>query len=133
MKKAEGQNPFILDSKPPTADLKAFLLGENRFAALKKQLPAEADSLFLELEKECKERFALYQKLAKLWLVSYLFLQSLSQLTLTAPFTQGSQGEGGLSWQLPLHKGAKVRVELSWQLPLHKGAKVRGRTKLTAL
>ena len=66
MKKAEGQNPFILDSKSPTADLKAFLLGENRFAALKKQLPAEADSLFLELEKECKERFALYQKLAKL-------------------------------------------------------------------
>ncbi|MBE7080591.1 MAG: pyruvate:ferredoxin (flavodoxin) oxidoreductase, partial [Clostridiales bacterium] len=66
MRKAEGLNPFILDSKAPTADFKSFLMGENRFAALKKQLPAEADSLFDELEKSCKERFALYQKLAEL-------------------------------------------------------------------
>lgn len=65
--KNEGKNPFILDSKAPTADLKGFLMGENRFAALKKQLPAEADSLFTELETVCKERFALYQKLAKLY------------------------------------------------------------------
>ena len=65
--KNEGKNPFILDSKAPTADLKGFLMGENRFAALKKQLPAEADSLFTELETVCKERFALYQKLSKLY------------------------------------------------------------------
>ena len=65
-RKTEGLNPFVLDSKAPTADFKEFLMGENRFAAVKKQLPAEADSLFDELEKTCKERFSLYEKLAKL-------------------------------------------------------------------
>jgi pyruvate-ferredoxin/flavodoxin oxidoreductase len=65
--KTEGKNPFILDSKAPTADLKTFLSGENRFAVLKKQLPDEADSIFAQAEKECQERFAFYQRLIDLF------------------------------------------------------------------
>lgn len=63
----EGKNPFTLDSKAPTADLKEFLLGENRFASLKKVDPQRAEELFLRAEKESKARFALYQKLSMLF------------------------------------------------------------------
>lgn len=63
----EGKNPFTLDSKAPTADLKEFLLGENRFASLKKVDPDRAEELFSRAEKESKARFALYQKLSTLF------------------------------------------------------------------
>ncbi len=63
----EGKNPFTLDSKAPTAELKEFLLGENRFASLKKVDPQRAEALFLRAEKESKARFALYQKLSMLF------------------------------------------------------------------
>ena len=57
-------HPFTLDSKPPTLDFQEFLLGENRFARLKKSNPQEAERLFKQAEKECKERYAFYEKLA---------------------------------------------------------------------
>ena len=63
----EGKNPFQLDSKAPTADLKEFLQGENRFAALEKIDGERAETLFSRAEKESKARFALYQKLATLF------------------------------------------------------------------
>ncbi len=56
--------PFTLDSKPPTLDFQEFLLGENRFARLQKSNPQEAERLFRQAEKECKERYAFYEKLA---------------------------------------------------------------------
>lgn len=65
--KAEGKNPFQLDSKAPTADLRTFFMGENRFATLKKQLPDEADSIFAQAERECKERFDHLQRLQTLY------------------------------------------------------------------
>ena len=64
MRKAEGKNPFTLDQSPPTADFRAFLMGENRFAALKNNSPEIAEELFTQAEQECKERFAFYQNLA---------------------------------------------------------------------
>lgn len=63
-KKAEGKPPFMLDSKAPTADFKAFLMGENRFASLKKSAPQVADELFEQAEKDSKELFAFYQNLS---------------------------------------------------------------------
>ncbi|MBQ8229949.1 MAG: pyruvate:ferredoxin (flavodoxin) oxidoreductase [Clostridia bacterium] len=63
----EGKNPFTLDSKAPTAELKEFLSGENRFASLKNIDPERAEELFFRAEKESKARFALYQKLSTLF------------------------------------------------------------------
>ena len=62
--KTEGKNPFILDSKAPTADFQDFLAGENRFASLKKSRPALAQTLFEQAERESKELYEFYQKLA---------------------------------------------------------------------
>ena len=63
----EGKNPFILDSKAPSADLRTFLMGENRFAVLKKIAENEAESILTQTEEECKKRLHLYQRLAKLF------------------------------------------------------------------
>ena len=65
--KAQGKNPFQLDSKAPTADFQSFLMGENRFAALKKLYPDEAEQVFQDAEAACKERFAFYQRLQALY------------------------------------------------------------------
>ncbi len=61
----EGKNPLILDSKAPMVEFRDFLMGENRFAALKNTAPERAEGLFAEAEKESKRRFAFYQKLSK--------------------------------------------------------------------
>ena len=63
--KKQGKNPFTLDSKAPTADLKSFLMGENRFAVLKNTRPELADELFAQAERECAERIKLYRKLSE--------------------------------------------------------------------
>ena len=60
----EGTNPFTLDSKEPTASYKEFILGEARYAALKKQNPEMADKLFETAEAENNARLASYKKLA---------------------------------------------------------------------
>ncbi len=61
----EKEHPLTLDSKAPTADFKSFLLGENRFASLKKAQPALAEALFDQAEKECKKQRELYEYLSK--------------------------------------------------------------------
>ena len=61
---AKGQNPFTLDSKDPTGDYQAFILGETRYASLKKTQPAVAEELFKRTEESSKERLAGYKKMA---------------------------------------------------------------------
>ncbi|MDU2064559.1 MAG: thiamine pyrophosphate-dependent enzyme, partial [Sporomusaceae bacterium] len=63
-KKETGANPFVLDSKEPTADFREFLLGEVRYSALKKQFPEMAEALFEKTEKDAKDRLASYKRLA---------------------------------------------------------------------
>ena len=60
---AQGKNPFTLDSKPATGDYKEFILGENRYAALKQQFPEEAATLFARAEQEAKDKYDYYKKL----------------------------------------------------------------------
>ena len=55
--KAQGQNPFILDSKKPDGSLRKFLEGEIRFASLKRTFPEEADKLHSELEAQFNARY----------------------------------------------------------------------------
>ena len=65
--KAQGENPFILDSKQPTLPLREFLLRENRFVALQKSNPERAELLFTKAEKECKEKREFYERLSSLF------------------------------------------------------------------
>ncbi|MDE5548415.1 MAG: hypothetical protein K2J30_05425, partial [Clostridia bacterium] len=61
---AQGENPFTLDSKDPTGDYQAFILGETRYASLKKTQPELADDLFKKTEESSKARLAGYKKMA---------------------------------------------------------------------
>jgi pyruvate-ferredoxin/flavodoxin oxidoreductase len=62
--KEVGKNPFILDSKEPTMELKKFLMGEVRYSALQKQFPEMAEALFAKTEKDAKEKLGIYKRLA---------------------------------------------------------------------
>lgn len=62
--KEEGKNPFVLDSKEPTADFREFLMGEVRYASLAKQFPEAADALFEKTQRDAMERLEGYKKLA---------------------------------------------------------------------
>jgi pyruvate-ferredoxin/flavodoxin oxidoreductase len=64
--KEQGKNPFILDSKEPTANFREFLLGEVRYSSLERTFPDAAEGLFTAAEEAAKERYENYKKLAKL-------------------------------------------------------------------
>ena len=63
--KAEGKNPFILDSKEPTASFRDFLLSEVRYSALQRTFPEIAEELFQKCEEDAKARLETYQKKAE--------------------------------------------------------------------
>jgi pyruvate-ferredoxin/flavodoxin oxidoreductase len=66
--KAEGKNPFTLDSKLPETDgYRAFLMNEARYSALTRSFPQRAETLFTEAEENAKDRYAHLQKLQKLY------------------------------------------------------------------
>ncbi|MDD4663660.1 MAG: pyruvate:ferredoxin (flavodoxin) oxidoreductase, partial [Caldisericia bacterium] len=62
--KAAGKNPFILDSKPPTASFQDFLKTEVRYTSLIATFPEHAQALFDKAEQDAKDRLVSYQKLA---------------------------------------------------------------------
>jgi pyruvate-ferredoxin/flavodoxin oxidoreductase len=62
--KAQGKNPFILDSKPPQESFQEFLKSEVRYAALFRQFPDLAQDLFDKCERDALDRLAAYQRLA---------------------------------------------------------------------
>ena len=59
----EGKNPFILDSKPAKSEYKDFIMGEVRYASLKKMFPEVAEELFARAEQEAKDKYDYYKKL----------------------------------------------------------------------
>ena len=61
----EGKNPFQLDSKKPSVDIKEFLDGETRFSSLMRSFPDEADKLHGQLRKELADRYAKYEQMAQ--------------------------------------------------------------------
>ena len=63
--KAEGKNPFTLDSKAPTGDFQQFLLGENRYASLKLSFPEKARELYEKAASDARERYESYRNLAE--------------------------------------------------------------------
>lgn len=62
----EGKNPFVFDSKEPTADFKQFLLGEARYTTLKHEFPEIADELFDRAAQEANNRYKGYLRMAKM-------------------------------------------------------------------
>jgi hypothetical protein len=62
--KAEGKNPFVLDSKEPTASYKDFIMGEVRYSSLTRAFPERADALFEAAQKNAQERLETYKRLA---------------------------------------------------------------------
>lgn len=65
--KAEGKNPFQLDSKAPTGDYKEFLLSEVRYSSLARQNPERAEKLFDYAAKNAADRYDYLVKLSKLY------------------------------------------------------------------
>ena len=63
--RAEGKNPFQLDSKEPTRDPQEFIDNEVRFKALNKQFPEEAVKLQALLKEDLKSRWERLKKLSE--------------------------------------------------------------------
>ena len=63
--KQEGKNPFILDSKEPTASYRDFIMGETRYSSLIATFPERAKVLFEEAEKHARERYETYKRMAE--------------------------------------------------------------------
>ena len=55
--KAEGKNPFMLDSKKPDGSLKDFMQGEIRYASLQRTYPKEAERLHALLVEQFNQRY----------------------------------------------------------------------------
>ena len=55
--KAEGKNPFTIDSKPATGSYREFLLNEARYSSLTRSFPERAEELFALAEKTAVERY----------------------------------------------------------------------------
>ena len=62
---AEGKNPFILDSKAPTADYKDFIMGEARYSSLTRSFPERAKVLFEKAEENAKAKRERFEKLSE--------------------------------------------------------------------
>ena len=65
--KAEGKNPFSLDSKEPTADYQAFINGEARYTRLAQSFPERAKVLFEKAEATAKAKYERLKKLVEFY------------------------------------------------------------------
>ena len=65
--KAEGKNPFQLDSKAPSASYQDFIKNEVRYSSLVRSNPERAQELFAKAESNAKEKYDYLVKLSKLY------------------------------------------------------------------
>ncbi len=65
--KAEGKNPFTLDSKAPAGGYQEFLMNEARYSSLTRSFPDRAKDLFQRNEAAAMERWEHLQKLIQLY------------------------------------------------------------------
>ena len=66
-KAQNGENPFSLDSKEPTADYQEFIKGEVRYSSLLRQNPERAAELFAKAEETAKAKYNYLKKFGKLF------------------------------------------------------------------
>ena len=62
----EGKNPFMLDSKAPSASYRDFIMGEVRYNRLARANPERAEKLFTEAEEIAEKKYEHLSKLASL-------------------------------------------------------------------
>jgi len=65
--KAEGKNPFSLDSKEPTVSYQDFITGEARYTRLAQQFPERAKELFAKAEETAKAKYERLKKLVEFY------------------------------------------------------------------
>ena len=65
--KAEGKNPFTLDSKAPAGGYRDFIMNEARYSRLTREFPERANELFEEAEEAAKARFDKLERLQKMY------------------------------------------------------------------
>jgi pyruvate-ferredoxin/flavodoxin oxidoreductase len=65
--KAEGKNPFQMDSKAPTASYKDFILNEVRYTSLMRAFPDKAETLFDIAVDDAAEKYERWTKYSKLF------------------------------------------------------------------
>lgn len=65
--KAEGKNPFQMDSKAPTAPYKDFILNEVRYSSLVRAFPEKAEKLFDIAVDDAAEKYERWTKYSKLF------------------------------------------------------------------
>ena len=65
--KAEGKNPFTMDSKAPTTSYREFILNEARYASLTRSFPERADELFAKAEATAMARYEHLVRLGDLY------------------------------------------------------------------
>ena len=63
----EGKNPFMMDSKEPTASYNDFIMNEVRYSSLARKFPEKAHELFAKAEKQAKEKYEHLTKYGKLF------------------------------------------------------------------
>ena len=64
---AQGQNPFQLDSKAPTADYRSFIENEVRYSSLERSFPDRAQVLFQEATQTATDKYNYLLRLSKLY------------------------------------------------------------------
>jgi pyruvate-ferredoxin/flavodoxin oxidoreductase len=62
---AEGKNPLILDSKPPSVPLEQYAYNETRYRMLKQSDPLRAEELMREAEADVHATWRRYQEMAE--------------------------------------------------------------------
>ncbi len=65
--KAEGKNPFTLDSKEPTASYQDFINNEARYTRLAQAFPERAKELFAKAEESAKAKYERLKKLVEFY------------------------------------------------------------------
>ncbi|HBL83616.1 MAG: pyruvate:ferredoxin (flavodoxin) oxidoreductase [Clostridiales bacterium GWF2_38_85] len=64
MLKADGKNPFILDSKEPTGDYVDFIKSETRYSRLIQTFPDRAEVLFEKAQENAKAKYLKLKEMA---------------------------------------------------------------------
>jgi len=62
--RAQGKNPLAIDSGKPTMNVEDYMMGENRFKALRNSKPEVAAKLLKVADAEYKWRLSVYQQIA---------------------------------------------------------------------
>ena len=65
--KAEGKNPFSIDSKEPAPGYRDFILNEARYSSLTRSFPERAEVLFAKAEQASLDRYAHLLRLKDLY------------------------------------------------------------------